>query len=105
MSGWWLAASAAAPTALTNASAAAKSCSLTVVTQLVTYARPVEALLLEGRVDLCGDEHRLAHGCVMSSGRTAASNSSAVRKPESSAASRSVVPSLWAFLATSAALS
>ena len=43
MSGWWLAASAAAPTALTNASAAAKSCSLTVVDELVALAGPVQA--------------------------------------------------------------
>ncbi len=48
---------------------------------------------------------RSAHGWVMSSGTTAASNCSALRKPKLSAASRSVVRSLWAFLATLAALS
>ena len=52
MSGWWFAASAAAPTALTKARAAAKSCSLTVVSQLVALAGPVQLLLLERGVDL-----------------------------------------------------
>ena len=79
MSGWWLAASAAAPTALTNSRAAAKSCSLTVGHQDVTLAGPVQVLLIERGVDIGLGEHGLAHGCVMSSGRTAASNSSSVR--------------------------
>ncbi len=73
--------------------------------QDVTLPGPVQPLLLERGVDVGLGEHGLAHGCVMSSGRTAASNSSSVSRPSSSAASLSVVPSLCAFLATSAALS
>ena len=53
MSGWWLAASAAAPTALTNWSAAAKSCSLTVVDEHDRPARvQCKVLLVERGVDV-----------------------------------------------------
>ena len=45
----------------------------------VALPGPVQALLVERGVDVGLREHRLAHGCVMSSGRTAASNCSAVR--------------------------
>lgn len=45
------------------------------------------------------------HGCVISSGTTAASNSSPVKNPRLNAASRSVERSLCAFFATWAALS
>ena len=82
MSGWWFAASAAAPTALTNARAAAKSCSCDGGAQLVAHALPGDALLGQRAVDLRRGQDRLAHGCVISSGRTAASNCSAVRKPQ-----------------------
>jgi hypothetical protein len=47
----------------------------------------------------------LAQGCVMDSGRTASSNCSPVRNPRAIVDSRRVEPSLWAFFATSAALS
>ena len=73
--------------------------------QRVALAGPVQLLLFELRVDLGQGEHRLPHGCVISSGRTAASNSSPVSSSSSSAASRSVLRSLCAFLATFAALS
>src|SRR5580692_616177 len=73
--------------------------------ELVVLAHPVNALLGQRGVDVSGREDRFAHGWVISSGRTAASNCSAVRYPRARAASRSVVPSLWAFLATSADLS
>ncbi len=73
--------------------------------QDVVLACPVQVLLLERRVDVGPGEHGLTHGWVISSARTAASNSSLGEEPSSSAASRSVVPSLCAFLATFAALS
>ena len=47
--------------------------------QDVALAGPVQVLLLERGVDVGLGEHGLAHGCVISSGRTAASNSSSVR--------------------------
>jgi len=46
-----------------------------------------------------------AHGWVISAGFTASSKASEVKNPSSMQASFSVVPSLWAFLATWAALS
>ena len=73
--------------------------------QLVTDAIPEDVLFRSATSTSSGDSGRLSHGCVISSGRTAASNCSAVRKPSSSAASRNVDPSLWAFLATWADLS
>ena len=73
--------------------------------ELVVFARPVQVLLFERRIDVGLRQHGFTHGWVMSSGRTAASNCSAVRWPSASAASLSVEPSLWAFFATSAALS
>ena len=73
--------------------------------QDVALAGPVQLLLLEGGVDVGRAEQRLPHGWVISSGRTAASNSSPVSSSSSSAASRSVLRSLCAFLATFAALS
>ena len=73
--------------------------------QDVALAGPVQLLLLELGVDVGCAEQRLPHGWVISSGRTAASNSSPVSSPSSSAASRSVLRSLCAFLATFAALS
>ena len=79
MSGWWLAASAAAPTALTNVERGGEVVQLDRGDEHVALAGPVQALLLERGVDLGLREHGLAHGCVMSSGRTAASNCSAVR--------------------------
>ena len=73
--------------------------------QDVALAGPVQLLLLELGIDVGGAEQRLPHGCVISSGRTAASNSSPVSSSSSSAASRRVLRSLCAFLATFAALS
>ena len=73
--------------------------------ELVTVACPGDALVDHRPVDVVVGEQGLPHGCVMSSGRTAWSNSSAVSSPSSRAASRSVVRSLCAFLATLAALS
>ena len=79
MSGWWLAASAAAPTALTNCEGGGEVVQLDRRHQDVALAGPVQVLLVERRVDVGLGQDRLAHGCVMSSGRTAASNSSPVR--------------------------
>src|SRR5450755_1861775 len=73
--------------------------------ELVVLALPGDPLFGQRCVDVGRREHRFAHGWVISSGRTAASNCSAVRYPRARAASRNVVPSLWAFLATSADLS
>ena len=76
MSGWWLAASAAAPTALTKASAAAKSCSFTVVTSSSPSRAQFRCCSASAASTSPGSSRRLAHGCVISSGRTTASNSS-----------------------------
>ena len=47
--------------------------------QDVALAGPVQVLLVQRGVDLGLCQHGLAHGCVISSGRTAASNCSSVR--------------------------
>ena len=60
---------------------------------LKLYPATAGEVLFEGRDVLLVED-------VIDSGRTASSNCSAVRKPSSRAASRRVVPSLWAFLAT-----
>ena len=73
--------------------------------QLVALAGPGDVLFGQRLVDVVVGEQGLPHGWVMSSGRTASSNCSAVSSPSSSAASRSVVRSLCAFFATLAALS
>ncbi len=73
--------------------------------QHVTLAGPPQVLLLELGVDVGLREDGLSHGCVISSGRTARSNSSPVMRPSSITASRSFVRSLCAFLAAFAALS
>ena len=72
----------------------------------VSFLSPPRSVALEPSLDNGLIESlRTRHGCVMSSGTTAASNSSALKKPKLKAASRSVVRSLCAFFATLAALS